>query len=145
MSSFLKRLHHVGIVVESIEQALPGYLRSLDGRAVTDIIHDPLQKVKVLFIRTSPGEDPSSLIELVEPAGNDSPVLQFLQKKGGGLHHLCYEVEDIDDAVAQLKQRSALIVSRPKPAVAFEGRRVAWAMTKEWLLVEVLERESPKL
>ena len=60
-------------------------------------------------------------------------------KKGGGLHHLCYEVEDCEKALAAMRQRSAMIVRRPQPAVAFAGRRIAWMLTAEKLLIELLE------
>jgi methylmalonyl-CoA/ethylmalonyl-CoA epimerase len=129
------RLHHVGFVVANIEQAMPGFLRSLGARWDEQIFHDPLQKVKVAFLTTRV-EDPQ--IELVEPAGEDSPVLRFLQQ-GGGLHHVCYEVADLEQQLAEFRSRGAVIAKRPKPAVAFGGRRIAWVITAEKLLVELLE------
>ena len=99
------------------------------------IFHDPIQRVKVTFL-CMPGTDVQ--MELVEPAGEQSPVQAFLEK-GGGLHHLCYEVKNCDEAMLALRQRGALIVRRPKPAVAFDGRRIAWVLTAEKLLVELLE------
>jgi methylmalonyl-CoA/ethylmalonyl-CoA epimerase len=134
------RLHHVGYVVSSVEAAMPGFVRSLvatwDGR----VIEDPLQKVRVAFLATRP-EAP--LVELVEPVGADSPVLRFLQDKGGGLHHMCYEVEDLEAEIAGLRARGAALAKRPKPAVAFGGRRIAWLITAERLLVELLEEGRP--
>ncbi len=96
---------------------------------------DPIQRVKVAFL-SMPGTDVQ--MELVEPAGEQSPVQAFLEK-GGGLHHLCYEVEDCDQALSALRQRNAMIVRRPKPAVAFKGRRIAWVVSAEKLLIELLE------
>ena len=130
------RLHHVGYVVSNVEAAMPGFVRSLmatwDGR----VIEDPLQKVRVAFLATRPA-DP--LVELVEPVGADSPVLRFLQEKGGGLHHFCYEVADLEEELAGFRARGAAMAKRPKPAVAFGGRRIAWVITAERLLVELLE------
>ncbi len=80
-------------------------------------------------------------MELVEPAGEQSPVRASLEK-GGGLHHLCYEVENCDQVISAMRQRGAMIVRRPQPAVAFEGRRIAWMLTSEKLLVELLERDG---
>ncbi len=77
-------------------------------------------------------------MELVEPASEKSPVRAFLEK-GGGLHHLCYEVQDCEESLRHLRNCGAMIVSRAKPAVAFEGRRIAWALTAEKLLIELLE------
>lgn len=103
------------------------------------IFHDPLQKARVTFLRTPCPTD--ALIELVEPAGEGSPILQFLQK-GGGLHHLCYEVEDLDAHLRTMRQKGAVVVRQPLPAVAFENRRIAWTFTGQKLLLEFLERKE---
>lgn len=134
------RLHHIGFVVSSIEQAMPGFVRSMmaeSGRS----FEDPLQKAKVAFLTTRAGD---AQIELVEPLGDDSPVQRFLQQAGGGLHHLCYEVADLEQELADFRSRGAVIAKRPKPAVAFGGRRIAWVITAEKLLVELLEQASSK-
>ena len=130
-------LHHLGFVVSNIAASMPGFVRSLGATWDGEIFEDPLQKVKVALLLTRPGEPQ---IELVEPAGADSPVTSFLQGHGGGLHHLCYEVHNLDKHMAEMKSRGALIVKRPKPAVAFGGRRIAWMLTAEKLLLEFVER-----
>ena len=81
-------------------------------------------------------------IELVEPASDDSPVTKFLRERGGGLHHLCYEVQDLEQALAAFKSRGAVLAKRPLPAVAFDGRRIAWIVTTEKLLIELLEADN---
>jgi methylmalonyl-CoA/ethylmalonyl-CoA epimerase len=135
MSTDLQRMHHVGFVVPSIEAAMPGFLKSLNGTWDEKIFHDPIQSVKVAFLST-PGSDVQ--IELVEPSGDRDPVSAFLAK-GGGIHHVCYEVEDCDAAITQMRQHKALVVKRPKPAVAFGGRRIAWMLTAEKMLIEFVE------
>jgi methylmalonyl-CoA/ethylmalonyl-CoA epimerase len=134
-SSDLQRLHHVGFVVQSIEAAMPGFLNSMNGTWDEKIIHDPIQAVKVAFLST-PGTDVQ--IELVEPAGDRNPVSVFLAK-GGGLHHVCYQVEDCDATIAAMRERKALLVKRSRPAAAFGGRRIAWMLTAEKLLIEFVE------
>jgi methylmalonyl-CoA/ethylmalonyl-CoA epimerase len=133
------RLHHVGFVVANIETAMPGFLRSLAAEWDGQVFHDPLQKVRVAFLATR-AQDPQ--IELVEPAGDGSPVLRFLQQRGGGLHHVCYEVADLEEELAAFRSRGAAIAKRPLPAVAFGGRRIAWVITSEKLLVELLEEAA---
>lgn len=130
-------LHHVGYVVREIASSIEGFALSLGATWDGVISIDPNQKVKVAFLVTRP-ED--AQVELVEPDSADSPVLAFLER-GGGLHHVCYEVADLEEELAQFRSRRALIVKRPKPAVAFEGRRIAWLLTAEKLLIELLERE----
>jgi len=136
------RLHHVGFVVSDIDKAVRGFVNSLGVKWDGTIYEDPKQKVKVTFLATGLG---CAQIELVEPAGNDSPVTKFLAR-GGGQHHLCYEVDDIENALAVFKTRKAAIVQRPCPAIAFHGRRIAWFVTPERLVVELLEApRAPEL
>lgn len=135
-------LHHTGFVVGSIAGSIDSFERSLSASWDGNIFEDPYQKVKVAFLTIRRG-DPQ--VELIEPNGGDSPVLRFLEERGGGLHHLCYEVNRLDDELAAMKSRGVLIVRRPKPAVAFAQRRIAWVLTAEKLLLELLERETPTL
>lgn len=130
------RLHHMGYVVRDIERAMQGFLHSLQAQWDNRIFDDPLQKVRVAFLTTRP-ED--AQIELVQPAGEESPVYRFLQEKGGGLHHACYTVPDLEAQITEMRSRGALLAKRPKPAVAFDGRRIAWIITAEGFLIELLE------
>ena len=131
------KLHHFGFVVSSIEKAADSFARSLAATWDQKIFFDPIQKVRVEFFHASNSADP--LIELVEPGGPDSPVSGFLEQ-GGGLHHLCYEVADLESHLKVAKSAGNVIIRPPVPAVAFGGRRIAWGVTKNKLLVEFLER-----
>jgi methylmalonyl-CoA/ethylmalonyl-CoA epimerase len=138
-SASLQRLHHVGFVVKSIDEQIASFVKSLGATWDGKIIHDPLQRAKVTFLRT-PGTG-NALIELVEAAGEDSPVSRFT-KQGGGLHHMCYEVADLTEHLKSIKAAGCIVVRAPRPAVAFEQRLIAWALTPERLLLEFLE--APK-
>ena len=131
------KLHHVGYVVASIQQSAEAFIRSLGASWDGNIIFDPLQKVRVTFFAGRSAADP--LIELVEPAEPASPVTRFLER-GGGLHHLCYEMDDLEAHLAFSKAAGNILIRPPVPAVAFGGRRIAWAMTRMKLLLEFLER-----
>jgi len=135
----LLRLHHIGFVVANIADSAPGFLRSMGGSWDEKVFADPGQKVKVTFLRITAGD---VWVELVEPNGEDAPVRKFLREKGPGLHHLCYEVNKLEDALAELRSKGGLIAKPPKPAVAFEGRRIAWLITADKLLVELLGVEK---
>jgi len=129
--------HHVGFVVASIQESVQGIAKSIAAEWDGEIIHDPLQAVRVTFLRRKHASDP--LLELVEPVGDKSPVLAFL-KRGGGLHHLCYQVDQLEKQLESDRSNGGLVVRPPLPAVAFGGRRIAWLYTKEKLLIEYLER-----
>lgn len=130
-------LHHIGYVVSSITDGLERWEKAVSALSVSNQYTDEIQKAKVLFLELSGG--PS--LELVEPLDGNSPVKSFLEK-GGGLHHLCFEVDDMMKQIQLMRQQHAALVRKPQPAVAFGGRRIAWMMTRDRLLVEYLERKD---
>jgi len=112
------RIDHVGVAVESIDSALALY-RAL-GLSETRREEVPGQKVVAAFLPV--GE---SRIELLEPSGDDSPIAKFLEKRGEGLHHVCFGVDDLENALAELAGRGfRLIHSAPIPGA--DGKRVAF-------------------
>ena len=130
-------LHHIGFVVASISAVAREFAMSVSASWEGEIIHDPGQRVRVAFLRSNDPGNP--VIELVEPAGEASPVIKFLGK-GGGLHHLCYEVADLEAGLREARSMGMLIIAGPVPAVAFGGRRISWVYSKNRLLMEFLER-----
>jgi methylmalonyl-CoA/ethylmalonyl-CoA epimerase len=130
-------LHHVGYVVRSIAEVGDRFALSIGASWDQKIILDPLQSAKVAFL-VHPGRMLPQ-VELVEPEGEGSPVANFL-KRGGGLHHVCYEVKSLDKQLVSSRKNGAMIVRVPLPAVAFDGRLIAWVFTKDRLLIEFLER-----
>jgi len=130
------RLHHIGFIVQSIQDSGESFALALGAMWDGKIVLDPIQRVRVAFFQGYNRTDP--LIELVEPSDHDSPVFRFLER-GGGLHHLCYEVEELQSHLAFCKSVGTIIIRPPVPAVAFGGRRIAWAVTRKRLLLEFLE------
>jgi methylmalonyl-CoA/ethylmalonyl-CoA epimerase len=126
-------------VVPSISAVADAFAASISASWDGQIIHDPLQRVQVAFLQPADARNP--VYELVEPAGHDSPVTNFL-KRGGGLHHVCYEIDDLELGLEEARGTGFVMVSPPKPAVAFGGRRIAWICSKNRLLIEFLERDS---
>jgi methylmalonyl-CoA/ethylmalonyl-CoA epimerase len=129
-------LHHIGFVVQSIAQMGKAFAGAIGAQWDARIIHDPLQQVRVTFMSQGTA---GPLIELVEPAEPKSPVSNFVSA-GGGLHHLCYEVDSLDDELHLARSAGSLVVKKPLPAVAFGGRRIAWVFSRQRLLLEYLER-----
>jgi methylmalonyl-CoA/ethylmalonyl-CoA epimerase len=130
-------LHHLGFVVTSIAVVAEGFAASISASWDGRVIHDPIQRVRVTFL--VPAETGNPVFELVEPAEIDSPVTNFL-KKGGGLHHVCYEIDDLESGLRKARDSGFVIVAPSVPAVAFGGRRIAWVCSKNRLLIELLER-----
>jgi methylmalonyl-CoA epimerase len=97
----VKKIDHIAIVVKDIEQALAVY-RDVLGLPVAHIVEEPAEQVRVAFLPTPEGQDE---IELIQPTTDDSGIAKFLQKRGEGLHHVCVEVDSIDEAVVDMRQR----------------------------------------
>ena len=117
-------LHHVGMVVPSIHALYPDL----------EITFDPIQKVDVAFMHLQ-----GVRVELIEPRGDDSPVKQSLLK-GTKLVHLCYEVDDLDQTLADCAKEGFRCIAKPVPAVAFEDRGIAWVIHRSVGLFELLQR-----
>ena len=136
-------LHHVAIVVRSIEASLPRY-RDLFGLAPeADPIVFVAQRVRLCFIPTGP--EPAARIELVEPIDDDSGVARFLASRGEGVHHLCFVTDDLPRELEHLAAREAELIDRePRPGahgtVAFVHPR-----TLNGVLWELLETQSAQL
>ncbi len=128
----LEAFHHVGIAVQEIGKAAEALTTLFSAAAESGTIDDPLQGVGVKFMTLG-----GLRIELVEPAAAPSPLDSIL-KRGIGLYHVCYEVADLDQELGRLKTAGIRIVAPPKPAAAFDGRRIAFVMC-EGLMVELLE------
>ena len=129
--------HHVGFVVASIQDCAEAMANNLSAKWDGQIIEDPNQAAKVTFLQSERPSDP--LFELVEPYGEKSHLHTFL-KRGGGFHHICYEVADLQNQLKISREQGSLVVRDPMPAEAFGGRKIAWVYTKQKLLIEYLER-----
>ena len=117
MNKFMK-LHHIGIVVNNIQQSLGDLKHYLNFETVSAILPVGSQKVNICFLKV--GEP---FLELIEPVSQDSPINEFA-KAGGGVHHLCFEVKDIESELETLSRKGAtILVSLTK---GFDERRIAF-------------------
>ncbi|SNB47333.1 methylmalonyl-CoA epimerase [Geobacter sp. DSM 9736] len=119
----LEKINHLGIAVNSLDEAIPFYRDNL-GMEFQGTEEVAEQKVKVAFLRV--GE---SKIELLEPTSPESPVAKFLEKNGPGIHHVAYEVADIEAAIASLEQEGARMIDRT-PRKGAHGARIAFVHPK---------------
>jgi len=116
----VKRIDHVAIVVRELEGALRFYRDTL-GVAPSRVIDFPREGVKIAFLPLGgPGGSEIELLEPTDPAGG---VARFLEKRGEGLHHLCLEVENIDEALAELTAAGAAVLDTT-PRHTAEGRGI---------------------
>lgn len=121
------RLNHVAIAVRDLETATALYRDTL-GAHVSQPLAQPAHGVTVVFI-----ELPNTKIELLEPLGEGSPILKFLERNpDGGMHHLCYEVDDILAARDRLKAGGARVLGDGEPKIGAHGKPVLFLHPKDF-------------
>lgn len=128
------RLNHVAIAVPDLAAAASAYRGTL-GAKVSSPLPQPEHGVTVVFV-----ELPNTKIELLEPLGELSPVAKFLERnKAGGIHHLCYEVDDIYAARDQLKSKGATVLGDGEPRIGAHGKPVLFLHPRDFqgTLIEV--------
>lgn len=129
-------LHHFGVVVASLQGALPEGLQQMKLVEDSPILTDPVQRVSAIFYLHP---DNGCRFELLEPAGERSPVTRFLERTGGGLHHVCFESANLEADVLRMQEEGARIICAPVSACGFRGARIAFVYTRAKLLVELVE------
>ncbi len=104
-----KKISHIGIAVKNIEQAIETFSKLSE---IKDYHIETVEEQKVRVATFKVGE---SRIELLEPTSSDSPVAKFIEKKGEGIHHIAFEVENIEEEIEKVKQKNfQLIDSTPR-------------------------------
>jgi methylmalonyl-CoA/ethylmalonyl-CoA epimerase len=128
------RLNHVAIAVKDLGRSSALYRDTL-GASVSPPLPQPEHGVTVAFV-----ELPNTKIELLEPLGDNSPIAKFLEKNSdGGMHHVCYEVEDIRAARDRLKEKGARVLGDGEPKIGAHGKPVLFLHPKDFsgALVEI--------
>ncbi len=129
----LKKINHIGIAVKSIESGIVPY-RALGLQPEGEEVVEE-QKVKVVFLTV--GE---SRIELLEPTSPDSPVAKFIEKKGEGIHHIAFQVDNIEEALKRAEAEGLKLIDK-KPRAGAHGTRIAFLHPKSTggVLMELCE------
>ena len=142
----MMRLNHIGFVTNNIEEFLE-VLRLLGLKEATRPFVNPLQGVAASFVKMYGDEE--VYLEVLEPAGEGSPIAGFLSKRGGGIHHICFEVDDLDKTTAFLLENGFKMVVSPQDCEAYDinldrrcetKSRIAFFMLPDRLLVEFIEK-----
>lgn len=131
------RFHHVGYAVKDIRRYLEEFLMPMFApESVGAPVSDVTQGVTVCFVQMQGG----TVIELVEPLDEQSPLHSVIGSSRGGVYHLCYEVENLDLELLRFRGKGCLPLGKPVPAAAFNGRRIVFLLTPQRDLLEFVER-----
>lgn len=123
------KIHHVGIVCRNIERAVRDYRKLFNVITQSETVHDPLQDADLCMLTTDTGLD----VEFI--AG---PQVENLRKARINYYHVCYTVDNLECEIERMTDNGAVVVSEPKPAILFGGKRVAFLIASSGL-IELLE------
>jgi methylmalonyl-CoA/ethylmalonyl-CoA epimerase len=131
----VKRIDHIGVAVKGIAQAGKFYTDIL-GLEIDDIEHVLDQRVNVAFVPVADSE-----VELLESTDSDGPVAKYLDSRGEGVQHIAFRVEDIEEALRELKEKGVRLIDQA-PRKGAGGAKIAFIHPKETngVLVELCER-----
>jgi len=132
----IKRLGHVGVVVEDMEQSLGEYARLFDLKP-TAVVNALGGKVRAAFLPVGDGE-----IELLQPIDENVPLMEFLKSHGKGIHHISLTTDNIDADVARLRKLGVLF-DREKPTVGAHGTRIIFSVPQSTDSVAIELMEEP--
>ena len=115
----IEKINHIAIAVRSLQEHIPFYrdVLNLDYRG-TEVVED--QKVRLAVFRVGEVQ-----IELLEPTEADSPISAFIEKRGEGMHHISYQVDDIEGQIAELKKKQVRMID-DEPRSGAQGSRIAF-------------------
>jgi len=131
----IKRLDHIAIVVDDIQNAL-GFWEEALGLSLTHIAEVTEQKSVIAILPTGECD-----VELVKPTTEDSGVARFLEKRGPGMHHICFEVDGIEEILDELKAKGVRLINET-PTIGAGGNRIAFIHpdSTQGVLVELYEK-----
>jgi methylmalonyl-CoA/ethylmalonyl-CoA epimerase len=119
----IKRIDHIAIAVENLDQSL-GFWEKALGLHVHEVRNVPEQAVDVAFLPIGASE-----VELVKPATTDSGIAKWMQKRGAGIHHICFEVDDIRATLAELSAHGMELIDK-EPRTSADGKLYAFVHPK---------------
>lgn len=130
----IKKISHIAIVVPKLEEAMKFWVDTL-GLPLAHVEHVQDQDVDVAFLPSGESE-----IELLEPLSDASGVARFMNKRGPGMHHICFEVDDIEETIARIKEAEVPLINE-EPVFGTGGKKIAFVHPKGTggVLVELYE------
>jgi methylmalonyl-CoA/ethylmalonyl-CoA epimerase len=130
----LEKIEHIGIAVKDLSE-VSGFYKDAFGCRISEQIDVPDRKLKIAFTDVS-----GVKLEFLMPTDNDSAVAKFIDKRGQGIHHICFEVQDVEKTAEELKAKGLELVDKPR--MGAEGKKIVFLSPKSThgVLIELKER-----
>ena len=131
------KIDHICFAVKNISEGV-SYWESVFGyRQMTEVVVNTLQKVKVVFL----AKKESILIKLIEPTEENQSLINFVNR-GGGFHHLCFRVDNMDKQIEEFKEKGLLTLVPPQPGEAFNNHEIAFMLAKYGINIELVDTDE---
>lgn len=130
-------IDHIGIAVKSMDQAVSHWQDVFGYTPMTEMVVNTRQQVKVVFMT----KENSLPIKLIEPTDESSPIYRFA-KRGGGLHHLCFKCDSLDDQLNKFDAQNLKTLVPPQPGEAFENENIAFVFAGQGLNIELIDTDK---
>jgi|MDSV01.3.fsa_nt_gb methylmalonyl-CoA/ethylmalonyl-CoA epimerase len=136
------KIDHIGYVVKNIKETKEYFKKIYKFKGLTNYIYEKAHGVNITFIDL--GNKSTPALELIEPTSKKSKVYNFLHQKGGGMHHLAYEVDNLEKAIKYFIKNDFLQISPVVPGAGHNLTKTCWLLGKKKELIELLEKQKQK-
>jgi len=130
-------IDHICFAVKDLHEGIEYWKKMFGYEQMTNIVTNTRQKVKVVFLK----KKDSLLIKLIEALDDNESVKNFV-KRGGGFHHLCFKCNDINQGIAELKDKGLISLVPPQPGEAFENNKIALLLGKNGINIELIDTDK---
>ena len=133
-------IDHIGIAVKDVEAGIKHWENIFGYSQLTEVVENSRQKVFVVFLH----KDNSLPVKLIQPTDETSPLYTVAQR-GGGLHHLCFKCDSVNETLSGLREKGVRVLADPQPGEAFENESIAFFYDKKGLNVELIDTDKRAL
>lgn len=131
------KIDHICFAVKNIMEGISYWETVFGYRQMTEVVHNSLQRVKVVFLC----KDDSILVKLIEPQEDNLSLVNFVNR-GGGFHHLCFRVEDMEEQLHELKEKGLIMLVPPQPGEAFNNHNIAFLLARYGTNIELIDTDE---
>lgn len=131
------KIDHICFAVKNLGEGIAYWKNVFGYRQMTEVVKNSLQKVNVVFMC----KEESVLVKLIEPVEDNQSLTNFVNR-GGGFHHLCFRIDNMENQLSELKEKGLLMLVPPQPGEAFNNHYIAFMLARYGLNVELIDTDE---